>query len=164
MNPSITFASKYLPVIFTLLLLGSCDSSNNSKIEKIVPLYQSCLQYFDEYKKIAKDRYEVELAIKRFSVKHGYNAHPSLIGIVEVSTANNLESLEVIENGLELLCFPKHSVTTDADALGLRIVKETLSQHFEQGKTENYIVMSKEKISVHFNNTTEEMKAGIIKP
>ena len=153
--------SKRLLLILSLSLIGSCDTSNNSKIEKIVPLYQSCLQYFEDYKKIAKDGYQVQLIKRLFSNEHIYPAHPGLIGFVEIISTGDAKNIDIVENGFELLCFPKHSMTTDADELGLRILKETLSKNLASGKIENYIVISNGQLTIHFNNTADEMKTGI---
>lgn len=145
------------------MLLG-CEQSSDIQSSKIVPFYKSCLQDIESYKGIAKSRYGVDLSIKLFGPENGYPAHPGLIGVVTITNQGSSENLQVIENGLELLCFPKHSMSTDAGELGYRILDETIATNLNMGKLENYIVISDGKAVVHFNNTPKEMKEAILQP
>ncbi|MCP4490255.1 MAG: hypothetical protein GY820_23490 [Gammaproteobacteria bacterium] len=154
---------KQYSLFIVLIALLGCEQASDSA-SKIVPLYKSCLKNFETYKTITKTQYDIDLSIRLFDVDNGYPAHPGLVGIVTINNRGSSENQQIVENGLELLCFPTHSMTTDSDELGYRIVKETLATNREQGKLENYIVISNGEAVVHFNNTSQEMKEGILRP
>ncbi len=128
--------------VFLTFFLASCSNNSKEDMGNLIPFYESCLDYIDRYKEIAWERYKVKIRITYFNANKRYQAHPGLIGVLSLSGKNTKDSLRVIENGIELVCFPIHSLNTGNDELGRKIIFDDLKHGKFTRNQEKYLVVS----------------------
>ena len=153
----------FLAVLVTTLVINiGCQSERPRTSERIVPLYDSCIDVLGAYSDMAKERFGVQISTKLFSKEGGYKAHPYLVGVAFLSTSGNQEKLQTVENGLEVLCFPIDNLTLEADTSGIKILRETLRSNLAAGKKENYLILEDDQLKLYFNNSQEAMKRNLL--
>ena len=141
---SVQESMKSLVTIITLILLSAC--SQKAEHEVVIPMYKSCLQVVPNYLlSLNQKGYSIEHTAISFSQTH--EAHPGLVGSYTLAS-NNKENLEVALNGLKLKCFPKTKVSTDADALGLKVL--TSEQLKNENKETEFIRVSKGQLNYYY--------------
>jgi len=138
---------KLFLTIIALILLTSC--SNSGEDEVVMPLYKSCINVLPDYFQWLNQRdYGINHKAVKFSQIH--EAHPGLVGSLYLYSSNK-EKLEVAINGLKQKCFPKTKLSTDADELGLRVLKSEQSKN--QSKETEFIRLNNGQLNYYYPST-----------
>lgn len=112
----------------------------------VIPMYKSCVNVVPSYIETLNQRgYSLKHSAVSFSQTH--EAHPGLVGAYTLAS-NNQEKLEVALNGLKLKCFPKTKVSTDAGALGLKVI--TSEQSKNASKETEFIRLTNGRINYYY--------------
>jgi len=137
---------KSLVIIITLILFTAC--SKKAEHQVVIPMYKSCVQVLPSYlQSLNQKGYSIEHTAIEFSQIQ--EAHPGLIGSYQLSSKNK-EDLELVLNGIKLKCFPKTKVSTDADALGLKVL--TSEQSRNESKETEFIRLSNGQLNYYYPN------------
>ncbi|WP_292951857.1 hypothetical protein [Neptuniibacter sp. UBA847] len=129
-------------------------SSSESEIR--VPIYTSCLNYLEKYNQKMLSSYDVKVKAEMFNVKGEVKG--GIVGLARISGKDS----ELYFNGLEYLCYPKDFYSITATEQGIKDVIRMAKEIKISGK-EHYIDVSNQKISIHYNDVEERLKADVMK-
>lgn len=149
---------KNLMIIILVMLLLGCDYENNELA--LMPLYQGCEKYIERYEK------KLDYDSLKFSTRffdEDLIAAPGVIGYLSITGSNVSEfEVDVIKNGLKLLCYPMNSTTVsmiDNEYFSILMVFEVLqSNYFQKGIEYNYMFYNplKKNVKVYYNGSSNE--------
>jgi hypothetical protein len=142
-------------LLFLSYMVSSC-SAEGVKLTVKLPLYVECEKVMRNY---VKDKVEsrlssdqkFDMAISRFDRLS--EAHPSLIGSVEISATNmDKDEVDLYVNGLATSCFPRHYVSARISESGLKTILNEKARNETQNINANYLVVTDGELRLYFNS------------